>query len=133
MQSGAQTGEEPCSAGSHRRSRSSETTVWIRSTVGREYATVRRAATKRLYGRLSSDSATTSASGSCPILSIEPTVSPLYSALTPRRDFNADLLLTYLVQPGTALYLGLNSDECRGATEVQARQVFVKVSYLFRR
>jgi len=56
---------------------------------------------------------------------------PDASSLGKRRDFNLDFLLTYLVQPGTAVYLGWNSDE-RRVTRDEGRQVFVKVSYLFR-
>jgi len=62
---------------------------------------------------------------------------------TPRtRGFNADFLITYLVHPGTALYMGYNSnlaraDSARGPYSPDhfindGRQLFVKVSYLFR-
>jgi len=35
---------------------------------------------------------------------------PLYSALATRKNFNADLLITYLVHPGTAIYVGYNNN-----------------------
>jgi hypothetical protein len=63
-----------------------------------------------------------------------------------KREWSADILLTYLVNPGTALYLGITDERENLATvgsppEVVrsrnpglsvARQVFVKASYLFR-
>ena len=59
------------------------------------------------------------------------------------RSFNADVLITYLVHPGTALYVGYTSDFRRPsliAAEAAAdrfdndgRQAFVKLSYLLRR
>jgi hypothetical protein len=55
------------------------------------------------------------------------------------RRFNADMLLTYLFQPGTALYIGytdtLNDPSAgaeRGVWVRDSRQAFVKVSYLIR-
>jgi hypothetical protein len=58
------------------------------------------------------------------------------------RNFNADFLVTYLVHPGTALYVGYNSNFRRpGLSENgppqdrftnDGRQFFVKVSYLLR-
>ena len=63
------------------------------------------------------------------------------------RKFNGDLLLTYLVHPGTAFYLGYNSNylnlfpqQNRGDGGLfltddylnDSRQLFFKISYLFR-
>lgn len=67
-------------------------------------------------------------------------------ALERRKHLTADVLLTYLVHPGTALYVGytdgydnLRPDAATGAfqlggapTRSTGRQVFVKSSYLFR-
>ena len=63
-------------------------------------------------------------------------------------NLNADLLVTYLVNPWTALYLGYNTnyqnlelEEAPGGSQVvrteddlsnDAKQLFVKLSYLFR-
>jgi Domain of unknown function (DUF5916)/Carbohydrate family 9 binding domain-like len=73
-----------------------------------------------------------------------------YTYLPTEKEFNADFLLTYLVHPGTAIYIGYNSDlqnldhEFTPGPEGPAglytakgyindsRQFFVKVSYLFR-
>lgn len=72
------------------------------------------------------------------------------SSLPPAKQFNADLLLTYFVHPGTAVYLGYNSDlqNLPGTPTVDAlgnltrlpehfindgRQIFVKITYLFQR
>ena len=63
-----------------------------------------------------------------------------------KRQWSADILLTYLVHPGTALYLGITDERENLATAGSppvvvrsrnpglsvARQVFVKASYLFR-
>ena len=73
---------------------------------------------------------------------------PDLTSLESRQNFNADLLLTYLVHPGTAFYLGYNSnyqnlflEDNRGADELfrtdgdylnDSRQLFFKISYLFR-
>jgi uncharacterized protein DUF5916/cellulose/xylan binding protein with CBM9 domain len=73
-----------------------------------------------------------------------------YTYLPTARQFNADFLITYLVHPGTAIYVGYNSDlqnlnvvpatptmpgyitnTARGYIN-DSRQFFVKVSYLFR-
>ncbi len=73
-----------------------------------------------------------------------------YTYLPTSKQFNADFLLTYLVHPGTAIYIGYNSDlqnldrslmqdpaglaglyTARGYIN-DSRQFFVKVSYLFR-
>jgi len=61
------------------------------------------------------------------------------------KQLNTDFLITYLVHPGTAIYLGYNSDlqnldvlpgvgvfpRTKGYMN-DSRQFFVKVSYLFR-
>ncbi len=73
-----------------------------------------------------------------------------YTYLPTEREFNADFLLTYLVHPGTAIYVGYNSDlqnldhgllpdpaglaglyTAKGYIN-DSRQFFVKVSYQFR-
>jgi hypothetical protein len=53
------------------------------------------------------------------------------SSVTPQRNLNVDLLLTYLVHPGTALFVGWNSDR-QGFDHQRTEQVFIKMSYLFR-
>jgi outer membrane receptor for ferrienterochelin and colicin len=72
------------------------------------------------------------------------------SSLSPTKNFNTDFLITYLVHPGTAIYVGYNSDlqnldhglmsdpaglaglnTARGYIN-DSRQFFVKVSYQFR-
>jgi hypothetical protein len=73
-----------------------------------------------------------------------------YTSLPTEKEFNADFLVTYLVHPGTAIYIGYNSDlqnlnhnlmlDPAGLAGIYAakgfmndsRQFFVKVSYLFR-
>ncbi len=73
---------------------------------------------------------------------------PQFSGLPSPKGFNADFLVTYLVHPGTAVYVGYNSnlanldgDAITAHTGLfltrnrflnDSRQVFVKVSYLFR-
>ena len=73
---------------------------------------------------------------------------PLISALSPTKNFNADFLITYLVHPGTAIYVGYNSnlqnlDRRLVPTPTgllttpdnfinDGRQFFVKASYLYR-
>jgi Domain of unknown function (DUF5916) len=73
---------------------------------------------------------------------------PLISALSPAKNFNTDFLITYLIHPGTAVYVGYNSDVANldrrllptpngllttpDAFLNDSRQFFVKVSYLFR-
>ncbi len=74
---------------------------------------------------------------------------PLNTSLQTTKNFNADVLFTYLVHPGTALYVGYNSNlenldprlgldpngninRTRDRFINDGRQVFVKVSYLFR-
>ncbi len=84
---------------------------------------------------------------------------PLYSSLTTQKDFNADVLITYLVHPGTAIYVGYNNNlenvdpglcvrvpgssfcdpnglgllRTPGKLTNDGRLFFVKVSYLWRR
>ena len=72
-----------------------------------------------------------------------------FTSLETSKQFNADFLITYLVHPSTAIYVGYNSDlqnlvsplgfdpsgnllRTRGRYLNDGRQVFVKVSYLFR-
>jgi hypothetical protein len=73
---------------------------------------------------------------------------PLLSSLSPTKNFNTDFLITYLVHPGTAIYVGYNSnlqnlDRRLLPTPTgllttgddfinDGRQFFVKASYLFR-
>jgi len=76
---------------------------------------------------------------------------PAFTSLQHSKNFNADVLFTYLVHPGTAIYVGYNSDLANinrnlgpdpyDHTEVartpnsfinDGRQLFVKVSYLLR-
>jgi hypothetical protein len=73
---------------------------------------------------------------------------PLFSALEQHKKFNADFLVTYLVHPGTAFYVGYNSNlqnldrdaitnhtglvRTRSRFMNDGRIFFVKVSYLFR-
>ncbi len=73
---------------------------------------------------------------------------PVISALSSTKNFNADFLITYLVHPGTAIYVGYNSNlqnldrrlfptptgllTTRNDFINDSRQFFVKVSYLFR-
>lgn len=75
---------------------------------------------------------------------------PVVSALSPSKNFNADFLITYLVHPGTAIYVGYNSDLANLNRDLavdpvtgfirttpngyinDSRQFFVKASYLWR-
>jgi len=73
---------------------------------------------------------------------------PLISSLSPTKNFNADFLITYLIHPGTAIYVGYNSNlqnldrrliptptgllTTRDDFMNDGRQFFVKASYLFR-
>ncbi len=84
------------------------------------------------------------------LLAGTPGVGSPYTYLPTSRQFNADFLITYLVHPGTAIYIGYNSDlqnlDVVRATPASfgyvtntprgyindSRQFFVKVSYLFR-
>ncbi len=72
------------------------------------------------------------------------------SSLSPVKSFNADFLITYLIHPGTAIYVGYNSDLANLDRELaldpitgsilthpntfinDGRQFFVKASYLLR-
>jgi len=84
------------------------------------------------------------------LLAGTPGVGSPYTYLPTSKEFNADFLITYLVHPGTAIYVGYNSDlqnlnvvprtaitpgyvttTARGYLN-DSRQFFVKVSYLFR-
>ena len=84
---------------------------------------------------------------------------PLYSSLSTEKNLNFDVLFTYLAHPGTAIYVGYNSNlenidpglcvHLAGSTECDpngagllrspnhlindGRQVFIKVSYVFRK
>ena len=83
---------------------------------------------------------------------------PTYSSLQTAKNFNADVLFTYLIHPGTAIYVGYNTNqenvdpglcqhlpgsvECvpgsellrtRGLATNDGRLFFVKVSYVIRR
>jgi len=84
------------------------------------------------------------------LLAANPDIGSPYTYLPTSKQFNADFLITYLVHPGTAIYVGYNSDlqnlnvqqataSLPGAVTNTAkgylndsRQLFVKVSYLFR-
>ena len=67
---------------------------------------------------------------------------PLFTSTATARGFNADFLITYLVHPGTALYVGYNSNLSRPGPDIDpfdpnrfvndGRQFFAKASYLFR-
>lgn len=84
------------------------------------------------------------------LLAGTPGVGSPYTYLPTQREFNADFLITYLVHPGTAIYIGYNSDlqnlnvvpqtpampgyvtnTARGYMN-DSRQLFVKASYMFR-
>jgi hypothetical protein len=79
------------------------------------------------------------------LLAGTPGVGSPYTYLPTSKQFNADFLVTYLVHPGTAIYVGYNSDlqnldvqpgvgvfnTAKGYIN-DSRQFFVKVSYLFR-
>jgi hypothetical protein len=84
------------------------------------------------------------------LLAGTPGVGSPYTYLPTQKEFNADFLITYLVHPGTAIYVGYNSDLQNLNVEQEtptvpggvfatakgyindSRQFFVKVSYLFR-
>jgi hypothetical protein len=74
---------------------------------------------------------------------------PLLANLPQRKNLNFDVLFTYMLHPGTALYVGYNSnmqnlDRALGYDPLvgdfrraprflnDGRQVFVKLSYVFR-
>jgi len=76
-------------------------------------------------------------------------VNPALTSLKTTKQFNADFLITYLVHPSTAIYVGYNSDlqnlvnplgldpngqllRTRGKYLNDGRTLFVKISYLFR-
>ena len=76
-------------------------------------------------------------------------VNPLWTSLAPAKNVNADFLITYLVHPGTAVYVGYNSNaenldrllalgpdgsllRTRSSFINDNREFFVKVSYLLR-
>jgi len=84
------------------------------------------------------------------LLAATPGVGSPYTYLPTSKEFNADFLITYLVHPGTAIYVGYNGDlqnlevtpgagllpgsvnnTVRGYIN-DSRQFFVKASYLFR-
>jgi hypothetical protein len=84
------------------------------------------------------------------LLAGTPGIGSPYTYLPTQKEFNADFLITYLVHPGTAIYVGYNSD-LRNLNVVpgtpgspgfvssiakgymnDSRQFFVKASYLFR-
>ena len=79
------------------------------------------------------------------LLAGTPGVGSPYTYLPTQKQFNADFLVTYLVHPGTAIYVGYNSDlqnlnvernvgafnTAKGYIN-DSRQFFVKASYLFR-
>ena len=72
------------------------------------------------------------------------------SSLSPNKNFNTDFLITYLIHPGTAVYVGYNTDlgnldrnlgldpltgailTTRNSFINDSRQFFVKASYLYR-
>jgi hypothetical protein len=72
---------------------------------------------------------------------------PPFTSLDYEKNFNADLLITYLIHPGTALYLGYNSNlenfdpdaitshaglfRTKGFIN-DGRAIYAKISYLFR-
>ena len=84
------------------------------------------------------------------LLAGTPGVGSPYTYLPTSKQFNADFLITYLVHPGTAIYIGYNSDlqnldvvrstpgfpgsvtNTRNGFLNDSRQFFVKVSYMFR-
>jgi hypothetical protein len=79
------------------------------------------------------------------LLAGTPGIGSPYTYLPTAKEFNADFLITYLVHPGTAIYVGYNSDLQNLNVEPNvgvfqtprgyindSRQFFVKVSYLFR-
>jgi hypothetical protein len=84
------------------------------------------------------------------LLAGTPGVGSPYTYLPTSKQFNADFLVTYLIHPGTAIYVGYNSDlqnltifsptattpgfvtnSAHGFIN-DSRQFFVKVSYMFR-
>jgi hypothetical protein len=72
---------------------------------------------------------------------------PLYTSLSQTKNFNSDFLITYMIHPGTAFYLGYNSNlENLDPTAISThaglvrnnslindgRTIYAKISYLFR-
>jgi hypothetical protein len=73
---------------------------------------------------------------------------PFLTTLQTTKSFNADVLFTYMLNPGTAIYAGYNSNlqnldprlqftpdgllRTRNSFINDGRQVFIKLSYLFR-
>ena len=67
---------------------------------------------------------------------------PWLTATPTARSFNGDFLITYLVHPGTALYMGYNSNLSKPGPSIgprlpdefvnDGRQFFVKFSYMLR-
>ena len=73
---------------------------------------------------------------------------PMLTSLPTTKNFNTDFLIAYLIHPGTAIYVGYNTNlqnldralaiangdlvRTRRAFINDDRQFFVKVSYLFR-
>jgi outer membrane receptor for ferrienterochelin and colicin len=79
------------------------------------------------------------------LLATTPGKADKYTGLPTSKQFNADFLITYLVHPGTAVYVGYNSDlqnlnvkpgigvfNTASGYINDSRQFFVKVSYQFR-
>ena len=69
---------------------------------------------------------------------------PALTSLSTTKQFNSDFLITYLLHPGTAIYVGYTDGydsvqlgpsgivPIRNPTTSTGRQFFVKTSYLFR-
>jgi hypothetical protein len=67
---------------------------------------------------------------------------PLITATPTARSLNGDFLIAYLVHPGTAIYLGYNSNLSKPGPRIgptspeefvnDGRQFFVKMSYMLR-
>ena len=73
---------------------------------------------------------------------------PALTTLQNTKQFNGDVLFTYMLHPGTAIYVGYNGDlqnidrslastpdgllRTRSSFINDGRQVFIKLSYLFR-
>jgi hypothetical protein len=73
---------------------------------------------------------------------------PAFTSLTTNKHFNADFLITYLLRPGTAFYVGYNTNFSNPDPTFiarpfgpqfppdhfinDARGIFLKASYLFR-
>ena len=68
-------------------------------------------------------------------------MNPALTSLETRKHLNADFLVTYLVHPGTAVFVGYNTNHAnidpffqptRNRFLNDSRQFFAKVSYQFR-